>query len=274
MTEFLWAGEDRLSDIVALWQQGFPADSEADIRDFWYALKGEARCLLLEEDDEARSMAFVIPAKMNGRIVWYVYAAATARQWRGRGYFTALLEELVSRAVAQNVSGLFLRPASQSLFTYYARLGFVPLFYHEEVECEAEKLYTTNGEMQWKRITDGIAAERYRRLALLGVSSVAWTETVTAYAVSLLEDGGVLVSEKGMAMYRRDGNGVEITELLCAEEETNDVLHSLSSYLPCQITRVYRPPVHPSDAQVYGMFRAINTTVTPNEMWYMGFSLE
>jgi len=274
VTEFIWAGEDRLSDVLSLWRQGFPDDSEEDIREFWYTLKAEARCLMLSVDNEACSMAFVIPAKMNGAVVWYVYAAVTARAYRGRGYFAALLEEIARRAEAENVSGLFLRPAAPSLFTYYARLGFVPLFYREEVKCEADELYTCGYELKWESVTDDVAEQRNRWLAMLGIPSVTWSEAVTAYAQSLLEDGGVLVSDKGLVMYRRDGDGIEITELLCATKDADDVLSSLSRYFACRIKCVCLPPVTTDNAKTYGMFRATGATEVPHGTWYMGFSLE
>ncbi len=275
MTEFLWAGEDRLLDILSLWKQGFPEDSEDDVRTFMYTLKEEARCLMLLKDNEACSMAFVIPAKMGGSTVWYVYAAVTAEAFRGQGCFASLLDELARRAETQNVHGLFLRPATPSLFSYYARLGFVSLFYNTETCCEGNGLYAENADWQWERVaTCDVAAQRDGWLTRLGVPFVSWSQAATVYAVSLLEGGGALASDKGFIMYCRDGDGIEITELLCAAEDTCDALSSLSRHFACQIKHCCCPPATAKNTKAYGMFRAINTSDKMHGEWYMGFSLE
>lgn len=274
MAAFLWAGEECLSTILSLWKQGFPEDTEEDIRDFWYTLREDARCLMMTENDEARSMAFVIPAIMNDTVVWYVYAAVTACEYRGQGCFSALLRELACRAEKEQVGGLFLRPASSSLFDYYTRLGFVSLFYTEETACEANCLYNDSADWHWEEITEGYDTRRQQWLERLGVPSITWSQNVTAYAVNLLKSGGMLVSHKGLAMYQRDGDGIEITELLCAAEEVDVALSSLSRHFACRITRVSYPPFATECAQKYGMFYAVGDTEVSPDMWYMGFSLE
>ncbi len=273
MNEFVWAGEERLSDIVSLWKQGFPADSEEDILTFWNALKGEARCLLFIAEGTPCSMAFVIPATMNGCAVWYVYAAATALAYRRQGRFASLLCELSRRAQSEKVGGLFLRPATPSLFGYYARLGFVPLFYVEESFCKVNDLFSDDA-IVWEPVTQSYAVQRNGWLARLNVPAVKWSEKTTEYAVDLLENGGMLVSDKGLVMYRRLDERVEITELLCAPKDSLRVIESLSRYFACQKIRVYRPPSAEKTAQAYGMFCVIDGSSVAGDMWYMGFSLE
>lgn len=274
MNEFVWAGEDRLADVLSLWKQGFPSDSEEDIRAFGDTLKGEARPLLLLVEGEARSMAFVIPAQMNGYTVWYVYAAATARAHRGRGYFGDLLRELSHRATKAGVHGLFLRPATPSLFNYYSRFGFKSLFYVNESSCEAKELYVDNNDLQWERVTSDFAANRNRWLSRCGISAVVWSETVTAYAVGLLENGGMLISSKGLVTYSLDGACMNVAELLCEEENVTSVLESLTRHFACQIKTVCRPSKQGENSEAYGMFCATSDVNLQNNEWYMGFSLE
>ncbi|MBE6758310.1 MAG: GNAT family N-acetyltransferase [Ruminococcaceae bacterium] len=272
--EYVWAGEDRLTDILSLWKQGFPADGEEDVYAFWNSLKAEARPLLLLEEGEARSMAFVIPAQMDEHTVWYVYAAATAVAYRGRGYFGRLLQELFRRATDAGVYGLFLRPATSSLFAYYARFGFEPLFYTDEFDREVKQLYSNAQSLKWDNVTCNFAAHRRQWLSRCGVPAVVWSETVTKYAVDLLENGNMLVSEKGLVMYTIEDNRMQITELLCDEEDTIEVLSSLSRQFACQIKRVCRPPKKGTNGKEFGMFRATGALDLQNSGWYMGFSLE
>lgn len=271
--EFVWADETRFADVLSLWQQGFPEDGEEDVRAFWNALRGEARCLLLQEDGDARSMAFVIPATMGKCCVWYIYAAATATAWRGKGYFRTLLEEICRIAAQRGIAGLFLRPGEPSLFAYYARLGFETVFMVGETACKANSLY--NGDaVTWHVVTHDAAQTRKRWLMQLGVPAITWSEKATAYALSLLENGGALVSDKGWAMYRREGNRVVITELLCASQDTDIVLESLTRRFACQELRAFHPVQRIENGSAYGMYRAVDDSHTVNNVWYMGFSLE
>ena len=79
----------RFEDIWALWQTGFPEDSEEYARAFWEAVGKDARCLFLHEGERPVSMAFLIPATLwDGERdwpIWYVYAAVTTRTFAAGG---------------------------------------------------------------------------------------------------------------------------------------------------------------------------------------------
>lgn len=54
----------------------------------------------------------------------YVYAVATATEYRGRGYMAHLMSEVERLLREQGVCLLFLLPASDALRGYYSRLGY------------------------------------------------------------------------------------------------------------------------------------------------------
>ena len=278
MTQCLWADSRHESDILRLWKQGFLEDTEADIRVFLHALRGEARCMLLQEDNVVCSMAFVIPAvwRHEGvqRCVWYIYAAVTATEYRGKGHFAQLLEEIADRAQKEAVWGLFLRPATPSLFAYYERHGFKTAFYVNEFTCKAKELHTHENTWMWQTVTSHHAVCREYWLSLCGVAHVSWSKSATAYAVELLENGGMLVSSKGMVMYRREKKRVVITELICRPQDREAALSSLARHFACHEMTVVTPPIMDKSAQPYGMFREITEMNTAKSGWYMGFSLE
>ncbi len=275
---FVWADNRHTQDILSLWKQGFPDDTEEDIHEFLKALRGEARCLLLQQDGETQSMAFVIPAAlMHGGTscsVWYVYAAVTATKSRGKGCFPVLLEEIVRCARDADVWGLFLRPGEPSLFDYYRRLGFHSAFSVESFSCKAKELFTEDIDLTWQKVTDNYAVCRRYWLSMCGIPHVLWSDRVTDYAVKHLEKGGMVVSTKGMAMYRCGDDKLTVTELLCKPQDRETVLASLARCFACQKLDVVTPSLSGENEQEYGMFRAVKAIDTANSGWYMGFSLE
>jgi len=277
VTQFVWADGRHTKDIFALWKQGFPEDTEEDIRTFLNTLRQDARCFMLIQENEARSMAFVIPSVLvqNGqKTVWYVYAAATATQHRGKGLFARLLEELAHRAEEAGVYGLFLRPATPSLFGYYERLGFKTAFWVEEIKCKAKELHKGTEKVTWQTVTSHHAVCRQYWLSVCGVPHILWSDRATDYAVKLLENGGMLASAKGAVMYHREGNRLIVTELLCRQQDKEAVMSSLTRQFPCREIRIMTSSFNGENRQPFGMFRATCPLAVEDDGWYMGFSLE
>lgn len=81
-------------------------------------------CKVLKKNGTAASMLFALPCELslNGEAdpAIYIYAAATAKQFRGIGCMTELIRELCNTENAV----FFLRPATASLIGFYGRLGF------------------------------------------------------------------------------------------------------------------------------------------------------
>ncbi len=78
----------------------------------------------LEVDGSTVSMLFALPCKLkignterNGS---YIFAAATLKSARGKGYMSRLIDYVSS----QENGFLFLRPANESLIEFYKKLGF------------------------------------------------------------------------------------------------------------------------------------------------------
>ncbi len=98
-------------------------------------------CRYLLSDDRIVSMLYLFDGKifMQGKILpaKYIYAAATHPDYRGRGFMSRLLEQVIHEAERQDAV-LILRPATESLFSYYGRLGFKTAFYNIEGKTFAE----------------------------------------------------------------------------------------------------------------------------------------
>lgn len=85
-------------------------------------------CFFIQENGEVVSQLFVINASLNDKRVGYIYAAATKPEFRSRGLMSKLIEN-----VKGFYSNLALRPATQELYGFYEKLGFVTAFYNKEI---------------------------------------------------------------------------------------------------------------------------------------------
>lgn len=68
------------------------------------------------------SMLFALPCNIhNGGMIipaYYIFAAATKKEFRGKGYMSRLINSLKTDSL------LFLKPADAPLFKFYEKLGF------------------------------------------------------------------------------------------------------------------------------------------------------
>ena len=110
-------------DCKLLWREVF-GDENLWIDHFFVNHYTPEQLYTIEVDQKVCSMLYVVPFRMNGRRVGYVYAVATAVQERGKGYATRLLQQAIVAGRENGFEALALIPADEDLYRYYARLGF------------------------------------------------------------------------------------------------------------------------------------------------------
>ena len=122
------------ADIAAcrmIWQRCF-GDGDAYL-DFYYQHGFPLfETLVLRAENEIRSMLTLIPAEYRANDICYpaayVYAVATDPAAQGKGYASALLKAAHEHLLNKGVTVSALLPASDSLYEYYARLGYRTAF--------------------------------------------------------------------------------------------------------------------------------------------------
>ncbi|WP_243350155.1 GNAT family N-acetyltransferase [Parabacteroides sp. FAFU027] len=117
--------------LKALWLVAF-SDEESYIESFLRNKWMGDNCLVVEEEGRLVSMLFLLHAEIitDGKHspAWYIYACATATDFRGMGFMKMLLDEAYREAVSQSVFALLLVPASDDLFRYYEKASFHRLY--------------------------------------------------------------------------------------------------------------------------------------------------
>lgn len=120
---------DDKKQIISLWHKVFK-DSEEDILFFLNNCKNY-KCLGYFSDGSLVSMLFLVDCMYSSENGKYIYAVCTDDKYRKKGYSRALLEK--SKECMN--SFLWLIPAEDYLFDYYARFGFeTKLFSSDEYE--------------------------------------------------------------------------------------------------------------------------------------------
>lgn len=117
-------------ELMRIYKEAFGESPEFD--DLFFDEFG-ACAETLSKDGKTVSLLFKIPCEINGKKYYYVYAAATEKNMRGRGYMSALLQKVKKSSDAP----LFLVPSKESLVKFYEKCGF----------C-ARRAVSSNGEIK------------------------------------------------------------------------------------------------------------------------------
>lgn len=119
--------EEIRSQAVGLWKEAF-GDSEEYINFFLDTHKG-CTFVPLTDNGVLVSALYLIDGTLCGVNGFYLFAAATFKEYRSKGYMARLLKLAEEKAKEKNKSFIALVPAEKSLFDYYSRFGYKTAFY-------------------------------------------------------------------------------------------------------------------------------------------------
>ncbi|MEE0946399.1 MAG: GNAT family N-acetyltransferase [Acutalibacteraceae bacterium] len=114
----------------ALYLEAFEDDES--FTDFLFESCFEKCCYYLTDGDEVVSMLFAFDVFLNFHKGKYIYAVATNKQYRGKGYMRKLFCK-VENELKGEYSFFCLRPMNESLFEFYKKLGYEEKFYNREI---------------------------------------------------------------------------------------------------------------------------------------------
>lgn len=109
-----------LSQCEEIYREAFGDDGEFQAALFSTCGK---YCKTVSESGRVCSFLFALPCDilLDKKTIraYYIYAAATKKEYRGRGHMSRLVED-----IARDGRLLFLKPADEKLFGFYRKLGF------------------------------------------------------------------------------------------------------------------------------------------------------
>ena len=219
--------------LLTLWHEAFPEDSGRDIRLFLERIDVSQESLITEIEGRPVSMVFMLPAVLQAGQerfpLQYIYAAGTRKDYRGRGLFGDLLRQALRIAEQQGCTASFLHPAQPSLCDYYARFGYRPFFYGNEL---------TGGASSQSMSIRRVSADEYAKARLtFAQTMVAWEPRFVSYAVQ--PPCQAVMWSDGCALCTPCDDVLVIRDLLCEEEQQAAVCGALAAGFGCERYRCY-----------------------------------
>lgn len=185
-----------------LYDEAFPGEDEK-FTEALFALGFPQHLVAMGEGSELASMLFALPYDIvteQGRTqANYLYAVATAKAHRGKGYAKKLLRRVAERGVP-----VFLRPMSPSLFDFYKAAGFTPFSPYREWQGKSQEGdlagFASLTKEEYLAARDGFLQPPYCRM------------TADFLSLSFSLGGAVGLDGRFAALYERDGDTVFFKE--------------------------------------------------------------
>lgn len=106
-----------------LWQDVF-GDSEEFLDAFFGTAYAPERCRTRVCDGKLAAAVYWFDCTIDGRRAAYIYALATAPEYRGRGYAHALMAQIREELSRAGYGAILLVPGTESLFRFYEGMGY------------------------------------------------------------------------------------------------------------------------------------------------------
>lgn len=124
------------SQLRTLWQEAF-LDTQFFIDAFFQTAFSGERCRCAVEDDRVVAALYWFTCSCKGRNLAYLYAVATAKEYRGMGICHRLMEDTHAHLKAIGYDAVVLVPGSESLFRFYEHMGYRICSKIGEICCNA-----------------------------------------------------------------------------------------------------------------------------------------
>ena len=119
-----------------LWKEAF-GDDDAFLDAFFRHGFSPDRCRCMLENDTVTAVIYWFEVTCRGQRLAYLYAVATASAYRGRGLFSALLEDVKQVLTEDGYDGILLVPETAQLSRIYEKFGFTACTTVSHVEVAA-----------------------------------------------------------------------------------------------------------------------------------------
>ena len=230
----------------ALWHEAF-GDDRAAIDAFFQTCYKPENTLIAAENGMPVSVLYWIEADYRsvGEMfsACYIFAAATAKSARSKGYMSALLDYARRTAEKRQIDLLFLVPAEETLFAYYGARGYISAFSKTVYKLTDAQLLTCAGASAQRREATAEQWASVRETALHTVPHIVWSEPVLQLALryGTMFDTEIFVTDSGYFTAERDGASVLASEF-CAESGALPALcGALSETVPAKQYVLHAP---------------------------------
>lgn len=203
-----------LPAMEALWQEAFGTAERAKAIIEKFA--GVTHAWVDERDGQVAAMLLTPPAQIGSHKGVYLCGLATAKNWRGKGLATELLNHVADLLSQVGVEFIALIPEKESLYGFYEARGYQHAFARRTLE----KPLTRN---LWSRADfDSIPVHGLGSLRTQFCPSIVQftADSLTWVMTDLYARGITVVSnENGYGMYFREGDCLRFVELMANSDK-------------------------------------------------------
>lgn len=213
--------EKDIFSVISIWKEAF-GDSTEEIRFFLEFLKDNL--LVLEKDGKVVSMLTILKVRIgedNGR---YIYAVATDKKFRCRGYAGELIKYDKHFITDNNEKFLVLLPQEESLHNFYEKYGFSSLRCSKKLSIETE-----NNDDMTKRARI-ITPEDYfllRKSYFKDEKFVEWEIKALEFMKKAYSGDFLIIEEEsitcGVSFCFKQRNNLVVAELLSFENDAENI---------------------------------------------------
>lgn len=143
----------QIPQLRCLWKEAF-GDTDAFLDTFETTAFSLNRCRCVAINGRIVAALYWFDCQFMDKPIAYIYAVATAADFRGQGICHALMENTHKHLKSAGYTGAILSPASEKLFNFYSKMGYQTCTYMDEISFDGNQLYALEeNSISLRRIT-------------------------------------------------------------------------------------------------------------------------
>lgn len=119
-----------------LWQEAF-GDTDDFLDNFFVTAFSPTRCFCIFSENKAIAALYWFDCEYKGKPMAYLYAIATAKEYRGQGLCHKLMTYTHTYLEGEGYAGTILVPGEPSLFHFYRNMGYETCCHRKIIKCTA-----------------------------------------------------------------------------------------------------------------------------------------
>ena len=210
--QILKATPQDIPAIKELWKYMFD-DGTAGFCDFVFEqCKADDIYIVKNEEKVASMLISMAEMQYNGQKGFYLYSACTHPDYQGKGYMNQLVQHALVDQASLGRSFCVLKPADETLFSYWKNLGFDNVTQVRKVEVEIKKNIWTNAQFdivtasRFKVLRDKFCEEKLIHYSPKGYETFAYSHYISG--------GSTVETEDGYGVYYVEGGTMRFVELM------------------------------------------------------------
>ena len=260
---------EQMAQCRALFETCFQEDAAA--LDFYFnGFLTPDLCYTAQENGRVAAALYLLPAQIaaGGKAcrAHYLFGAATLAPYRNQGIMQRLIGYAQACAKRRGDCFSVLLPAEESLYGYYARLGYHTAFQSQfAVFSHTQACALTARRSKVINCSfDNIAQLRFNILIDQEGSLLFGTKHVKlACDIARVYGGGVFTAESGYMFYSVQGRQVYISECICAKEDFSALFATFAQHMQAKWYSLRLPPFIKTGGtfQRFGMVKPLQNEV-------------